>query len=38
VTGSPWVFPYESFRTIVFRGTTAQLAQAERLVEEMNKP
>jgi hypothetical protein len=37
-TGSSWVFPYESHRVIVFRGTTAQMAQAERAIEEMNKP
>jgi hypothetical protein len=37
-TRSSWVFPYESHRAIVFRGTTAQMAQAERVIEEMNKP
>ena len=35
-TRSSWVIPYESHRAIVFRGTTAQMAQAERIIEEMN--
>jgi type II secretory pathway component GspD/PulD (secretin) len=36
-TRSPWVFPYDSTGAIVFRGTAAQMAQAERLIEEMNR-
>jgi hypothetical protein len=32
------VFTYSVPRSIVLRGTTAQIAQAEHLIEEMNKP
>jgi hypothetical protein len=37
-TRIPWVFTYNVPRSIVLRGTTAQIAQAEHLIEEMNKP
>ena len=36
-TRSPWVFPYDSTGAIVFRGTAAQMAQAERLMDEINR-